>query len=140
VDDYCVPTDESLKGAWRTPSLRDVAITAPYMHDGYYQTLEDVVWHYNVGGTASGTDLFANPDAGAEADAGTPAPNCPRAAPRGRAVQIKPLGLTNEEMNDLVEFLRTLTSTSVAPPPGFDAGAAPDVSGAPVCFSDGGTQ
>ena len=43
-------------------------------------------------------------------------------------------------MNDLVEFLRTLTSTSVAQPAGFDAGAGPDVSGAPVCFTDGGSQ
>ena len=39
-----------LKGAWRTPSLRNVALTAPYMHDGSLATLEDVVWHYNTGG------------------------------------------------------------------------------------------
>src|SRR4029450_8616865 len=34
--------DEALKGAWRTPSLRDVALTAPYMHNGAFRTLEEV--------------------------------------------------------------------------------------------------
>src|SRR5262249_36114399 len=91
---YCVQVDDSFKGAWRTPSLRDVALTAPYMHDGYYKTLEDVVWHYNNGGTASGTNLFPTDDMTPPnngADAGIP--DCqPTNRPRGRAVQIKPLG------------------------------------------------
>jgi len=149
--DYCVQADVSYKGAWRTPSLRDVAITAPYMHDGYYKTLEDVVWHYNNGGTVSGSDEFAPPemtasDGGADTDGGAdggiqPCPQTGR--PRGRAVQIKPLGLTDQEVSDLVEFLKTLTSTSVAlPDAGFDAGASPDVPGTGACPSsmDGGTQ
>jgi len=38
--------DPRCKGAWRTPSLRDVAMTAPYMHDGVFTTLSEVVWHY----------------------------------------------------------------------------------------------
>jgi cytochrome c peroxidase len=71
------------KGLWRTPSLRDVARTAPYMHDGFYKTLEDVVWHYDQGGTANGI--------------GT------------KAIELRPLGLTAEERADLVEFLKTLT-------------------------------
>ncbi|HMF42040.1 MAG TPA: cytochrome c peroxidase [Polyangia bacterium] len=154
---YCVQTDPSYKGAWRTPSLRDVANTAPYMHDGYYKTLEDVVWHYNNGGTVSGSDPFAPPyvapsDADVDAgggggvDAGPPdggIQECPQTGrPRGRAVQIKPLGLTNDEVSDLVEFLKTLTSTSVSlPDAAFDAGASPDVGGTPMCSSmDGGTQ
>ena len=41
--------DVTSRGRWRTPSLRDVALTAPYMHDGLYDTLEDVVWHYSDG-------------------------------------------------------------------------------------------
>jgi cytochrome c peroxidase len=73
----------AMKGAWRTPSLRNVALTAPYMHDGRYATLEDVVAHYNRGG---------DPDA-----VGT------------RDVRIKPLLLTDDEQTDLVAFLRTLT-------------------------------
>ncbi|HEV7282145.1 MAG TPA: cytochrome c peroxidase [Pirellulaceae bacterium] len=38
-------------GAFKTPTLREVARTAPYMHDGRFATLEEVVQHYNKGGT-----------------------------------------------------------------------------------------
>jgi cytochrome c peroxidase len=76
------------KGAWRTPSLRNVALTAPYMHNGALATLEDVVAHYNRGGSP--------------------------AAPGARSAQIKPLFLTDDEQAALVEFLKTLTGT---PPP-----------------------
>jgi cytochrome c peroxidase len=71
------------RGAWRTPSLRDVATTAPYMHNGFYKTLEDVIWHYDEGGSipASGT----------------------------KAVELRPLYLTPRDRTDLVEFLKTLT-------------------------------
>ena len=58
------------------------------MHDGYYRTLEDVVWHYNNGGTASGTDDFR--DSGGtttgETDAGAPPcapPDPSQQTPRG---------------------------------------------------------
>lgn len=71
------------KGSWRTPSLRDVALTAPYMHDGSYATLEAVVEHYNNGAT--------------------PMPN---GTPNAR---IQPLFLTPEEQSQLVAFLKTLT-------------------------------
>jgi cytochrome c peroxidase len=148
--DYCVQTDDSFKGAWRTPSLRDVALTAPYMHDGYYKTLEDVVWHYNNGGTASGSNPFTTADTTVTdlSDMGIDA--CPPTGrPTGRAVQVKPLGLTGEEVSDLVEFLKTLNSQPYVPAAdaGFDAGAAPDVPGPATCASsdggeamDGGTQ
>jgi cytochrome c peroxidase len=118
---YIDPPDNSMKGAWRTPSLRDVALTAPYMHDGVYKTLEEVVWHYNVGGAASGSGQFNKALA--------------------RAVQIKPLGLRDDELADLVEFLKTLTGArldlgqvtkpdaAASPPP--DAGGPPD-GGAPA--------
>jgi cytochrome c peroxidase len=86
---YQLTQDVSMKGSWRTPSLRDVAITAPYMHDGYYRTLADVVQHYNQGGTLDGT------------------------APAELAKQILPLGLDDGEMSDLVEFLRTLTGDTL---------------------------
>jgi cytochrome c peroxidase len=93
--------DPALQGAWRTPSLRDVALTAPYMHDGLYETLEDVVRHYDSG--ALGEAALA---------VGTPAPD------------IKPLGLTGGEVADLVEFLKTLTGGS--PSSGADAGTGTD--------------
>jgi len=76
--------DELPAGAWRTPTLRDVALTAPYMHDGVFATLEQVIDHYDRGGAAGGA-------------VGVP------------AAQIKPLLLTDEEKSDLVEFLKTLT-------------------------------
>jgi cytochrome c peroxidase len=147
---YCVQIDDSFKGAWRTPSLRDVALTAPYMHDGYYRTLEDVVWHYNNGGTASGTNPYPAADTVVTdlADAGIP-PCAQTGRPTGRAAQIKPLGLTEEEITDLVEFLKTLNSKPYEAPDSapFDAGAAPDVPGPAVCASpdanaatDGGTD
>ena len=82
--DYTRPLDDVLKGAWRTPSLRDAALTAPYMHNGVYQSLADVVWHYNQGGSASGF-------------------------PGAKSPQMKPLFLTESEQSDLVAFLGTLT-------------------------------
>jgi cytochrome c peroxidase len=68
-------------GAFRTPTLRDVELTAPYMHNGIYGTLEEVVDHYDRGG-----DL-----------AGNLSPN------------IAPLGLSAQEKADLVSFMKSLT-------------------------------
>jgi cytochrome c peroxidase len=86
------------KGAWRTPSLRDVALTAPYMHDGVYRTLDEVVWHYNEGGFAPvGGD---------------------------KAPELHPLLLSDRDRADLVAFLQTLTGKPDRaelhrPPPGY---------------------
>ena len=44
---------DSATGKFKTPTLRNVSKTAPYMHDGAYQTLWDVVNHYNFGGTTA---------------------------------------------------------------------------------------
>ncbi|HEX3901969.1 MAG TPA: cytochrome c peroxidase [Polyangia bacterium] len=117
----CATEDPTLEGAWRTPSLRDVSLTAPYMHDGYYQTLTEVVQHYNMGGVAGAADVFQLPlcetgDAGPSPcmDAGAPAPHL--------AIQIKPLDLTDEEVTDLVAFLGTLSAPALPPP---DAGLPP---------------
>jgi cytochrome c peroxidase len=73
------------KGAWRTPSLRDVANTAPYMHNGFYRTLEDVIWHYDEGGSTSGIG--------------------------SKAIELQPLSLSPGDRADLVEFLKSLTGT-----------------------------
>ena len=67
------------------------------MHDGYYRTLEDVVWHYNNGGDgqrlATSSRLWRRHDG--ETDAARRLHGCPaRPTPRARAAQIKPLGLT----------------------------------------------
>lgn len=72
-------------GAFKTPSLRDVELTAPYMHNAAEKTLLDVVRFYNRGGAKN----------------------------RHLDSRISPLGLTDAEMSDLVEFMRALTSDDV---------------------------
>ena len=72
---------EADRGAFKTPTLREVAHTAPYMHDGSIATLELVVEHYDKGGTP-------NPQLDSE---------------------IRPLHLTPEEKRGLVAFLRALS-------------------------------
>jgi cytochrome c peroxidase len=67
-------------GAFKTPTLREIARTAPYMHDGRFKKLEEVVDFYNKGGVK-------NPH---------------------QDNLIIPLELTEQEKHDLVEFLRTL--------------------------------
>jgi cytochrome c peroxidase len=84
------------RGAYRTPSLRNVSLTAPYMHDGSIATLADVVWHYNQ----------------AIADQDTPG------AP---AASYKPLYLSDDEQAALVAFLESLACD----PPPADVLAAP---------------
>jgi cytochrome c peroxidase len=75
-------------GKFLTPTLRNIALTAPYMHDGRFQTLEEVVEHYNSGGKASSTvdPLMKHVGTG--------------------------LNLSNQEKADLVAFLKTMTDTS----------------------------
>ncbi len=83
-------------GAYRTPSLRNVGLTAPYMHDGSIATLADVVWHYSQ----------AIPD---QDTPGTP------------AASFKALYLTDDEQSALVAFLESL---SCDPPSGGRSGGA----------------
>jgi cytochrome c peroxidase len=72
-------------GAFRTPTLRNVALTAPYMHDGSLGTLMDVVDYYNAGGSR-------DPDADSF---------------------VAPLNLTYTQKKALVAFLRSLTSEDI---------------------------
>jgi len=74
---------EADRGAFKTPTLRNVALTAPYMHDGSLAALEDVVEFYDRGGNA-------NPHLDAE---------------------IRPLHLAPEEKRALITFLRSLTGS-----------------------------
>lgn len=77
---YTVTKDQKDISAFKTPTLREISRTAPYMHDGRFGTLEDVVEFYNQGGVK-------NPF---------------------QDNQIIPLKLTESEKRDLVEMLRTL--------------------------------
>ena len=72
-------------GAFKTPTLRDVELTGPYMHDGSIRTLLDVLRFYNQGGLKNPT----------------------------LDEKMTPLNLTEHEMNAIVEFLRALTSDDV---------------------------
>lgn len=82
---YLVTRREKDAGAFKTPTLRDVELTAPYMHDGSEKTLLDVVRFYSRGGEPN-THLDG---------------------------KMKPLNLSDAEMNNLVEFMRALTSDDV---------------------------
>jgi len=79
-------------GSFKTSTLRNVAVTAPFMHDGSLKTLRDVVEHYNNGGITQKTDPVNDFLSGG----------------------IRPLNLTDQEMTDLVAFLETLTSPQFA--------------------------
>ncbi len=77
---YKVSHDQKDIAAFKTPTLREISRTAPYMHDGRFATLRQVVDHYNGGGVKN--PFLDN--------------------------QIIPLKLTESEKQDLVEMLRTL--------------------------------
>jgi cytochrome c peroxidase len=81
-----ITQDPQDRWAYKTPILREVARTAPYMHDGSLPTLEAVVAYYNAGGAGA-------PD---------------------QAPEIVPLGLNTAEQRALVAFLRSLSAASPA--------------------------
>ncbi len=82
-------------GKFLTPTLRNIALTAPYMHDGRFQTLEQVIDHYNSGGKAS-----------------------PTVDPLMKHVGTG-LNLTNQEKADLLAFLRSMTDSTFINDPRF---------------------
>ncbi len=78
---YEVTKDEKDRGAFKTPTIRNVALSGPYMHDGSLDTLEKVVEHYNKGGTKN----------------------------KWLSDKMPVLKLTPQEKLDLVEFMRACT-------------------------------
>ncbi|MDP8981753.1 MAG: hypothetical protein M3O35_14320 [Acidobacteriota bacterium] len=78
------------QGLWRTKGLRHVAETAPYFRDGQAATLDDVINFYDRGGDPAGTFI-------------------------GGPKEIRPLYLSNEEKENLKQFLKTLTGDPVQP-------------------------
>ena len=92
------PRDE---GSFKSPSLRNVALTAPYMHDGRFATLELVVDHYNSGVQAH--------------------PNLDRrlAVPNSNPPEPRRLNLTPAESAALVAFLETLTDEALLADPKY---------------------
>lgn len=78
-------------GLFRAPGLRNVALTAPYMHDGRMKNLEEVVAHYNSGGHYA----------------------------ENKSANVFPLGLSPEQEQAVVAFLRTLTDESFINNPAY---------------------
>ena len=72
-------------GTFKTPTLRNIVLTFPYMHDGSLPTLRSVIEHYNVGGKQ-----FIN-----------------------KSADIQPLNLTSDEMDDLEAYLHAFTDSTL---------------------------
>ena len=80
-------------GRFKAPTLRNIAVTAPYMHDGSAATLEDVIAHYAAGGRT----IAEGPNRGIGHD--NP----------GKSPTVRGFSLTGEQRDDLIAFLRSLT-------------------------------
>jgi cytochrome c peroxidase len=82
---YEITENPADRWKYRTPTLRNISLTAPYMHDGAFKTLKEVIEFYNQGGV----------------------PN------ENLDPLIKPLNLSNNEQRDLLAFLNSLTGSNV---------------------------
>lgn len=89
VGRFGISKDSADLGSFETPPLRNIALTAPYMHDGSMFTLREVLEYYN------------EPDKVVKSS-------------RNRHKEIKPLNLTPQDLSDLEAFLHSLTDESVA--------------------------
>ncbi|MEL6650782.1 MAG: cytochrome c peroxidase [Bacteroidota bacterium] len=88
---YRVTLDSTDIGKFKVPTLRNVALSWPYMHDGSLPDLQSVLEHYNTGGQGH--------------------PN--------QSERIRPLGLTQNEISDLIAFLASLTDEAFINNPAF---------------------
>ena len=88
---YTVTQDPNDRWKFRTPSLRNAEITAPYMHNGSLATLKDVVEFYNKGGVKA-VGKMKN---------------------ENLSPLMFPLNLSETEVNQVVEFLKTLTGSNI---------------------------
>ena len=95
--------DPADKGKFKPPSLRNIAVTAPYMHDGSIATLEEVVDHYARGGRLTEDGEFAGD--------GKDNPN--------KSSFLNGFVITEQEKQDLLAFLRALTDDDLLNNPAF---------------------
>jgi cytochrome c peroxidase len=96
---YDLTFDPEQKGQFKPPSLRNIAVTAPYMHDGSIETLEEVVRHYERGGrlVPDGTMINGEDVSGDGRDN----PN--------KSSFLNGFEITDQEREDVLAFLRALT-------------------------------
>jgi len=87
---YNIVKKDFLKHSFKTPALRNIALTAPYMHNGVYKTLEEVIDFYNKGG---GKGLHIKID--------------------NQTLPFDKLNLNTSEQKNIISFLNTLTDTSM---------------------------
>jgi len=100
---YDITLDDKDMGRFRTPSLRNIAVTAPYMHDGSIATLAEVIDHYAAGGRT----LITGPYAGE----GHKNPY--------KSEFVIGFSLTRQEKQDLIAFLESLTDQTFLDNPAF---------------------
>ena len=100
---YDVTRDPKDVGKFKPPTLRNIAVTAPYMHDGSVATLEEAIDHYSAGGRA----ILDGPYKGLGRDN----PN--------KSASIRGFTLTSEQRADLVAFLQSLTDEALLRDPRF---------------------
>jgi cytochrome c peroxidase len=85
--EFAPPSVVIMQHAFKTPSLRDLRLTGPYMHDGSMKTIDEVISHYEKGGKVR-----------------------PSLSP-----EMKPIKLTKQERDDLIAYLATLRGPPLAP-------------------------
>ncbi|MGD8318185.1 MAG: di-heme enzyme [Myxococcales bacterium] len=95
--------DPADKGKFKPPSLRNIALTAPYMHDGSIATLEEVIDHYARGGRL----IESGPNAGD----GKENPN--------KSALLNGFVISEQEKQDLIAFLRALTDEDLITNPAY---------------------
>ena len=100
---YEMTGDPLDKGRFKPPSLRNIAVTAPYMHDGSIATLEEVLDHYARGGRL----IESGPNAGD----GRNNPN--------KSALLNGFEMTEQEKQDLIAFLRALTDDELLNNPAY---------------------
>jgi cytochrome c peroxidase len=100
---FAVTANAADMGRFRAPTLRNIAVTAPYMHDGSVATLEETLDHYAAGGRR----IAAGPNAGD----GSRSPL--------RSELVQGFALSSEERADVVAFLRALTDETLLRDPRF---------------------
>ena len=90
---FLITNQDQDNGSFKTPSLRNVALTSPYEHDGRFTVLEQVIEHYNIGGMHN----------------------------KAQDTLIKQLNLNNDQVEALVAFLESLTDKRFVTNPAFAA-------------------
>ena len=86
---YLFIKSDVYKHSFKTPTLRNIELTAPYMHNGVFDTLEEVMEFYNNGG---GKGLHI--------------------APENQTLPFDQLDLSKKEIREIIAFMKTLTDTT----------------------------